>query len=73
VGLWDTFRAACPLLVLLRSDVMNDYIKTFLAHYKHLGQLPIWTLAGNETFQMIGIHSIPVIADCFAEGVQDFD
>ena len=26
VGLWDTFRAACPLTALLHPDVMSDYV-----------------------------------------------
>ena len=73
IGLWDTFRAACPLLAVLRPDVMRDYVCTMLAHYRYFGQLPIWTLWGKETFQMIGVHAMPVITNCYLNGITDFD
>ena len=73
VGLWDTFRAACPLTALLHPDVMSDYVKTALEHYRYQGQLPIWTLWGKETYQMIGIHSLPLITNCFLNGIRQFD
>lgn len=73
VGLWDTFRAACPLTAVLHPEVMQDYVKTALEHYKYAGQLPIWTLAGMETYQMIGLHSMPMIANCFQNGITGFD
>lgn len=73
LGLWDTFRAANPLLFVLRPDISNDFIITLLDHYKIYGQLPIWTLAGNETFQMIGIHAMPVIADAYFKNIRDYN
>lgn len=73
VGLWDTFRAACPLIAILRPDVIQDYVNTVLEHYKYFGQLPIWTLAGGETFQMIGMHSMPLIVNAYLNGIKDFD
>lgn len=73
IGLWDTFRAACPLTAVLHPDVMLDYVKTALEHDKYAGQLPIWTLSGMETYQMIGIHSMPLITNCFMNGITDFD
>ncbi len=73
VGLWDTFRAACPLTAILHPDVMSDYVKTALEHFRYAGQLPIWTLAGVETYQMIGIHSMPLITNSYMNGIKDFD
>ncbi|WP_289006844.1 GH92 family glycosyl hydrolase [uncultured Parabacteroides sp.] len=73
VGFWDTFRAACPLLAMLNPEVANDYIKTLLEHYKKAGQLPIWTLWGIENYQMTGIHSLPVIANAYLNGIRGFD
>jgi predicted alpha-1,2-mannosidase len=73
VGIWDTFRAATPLLTILQPDVANDYVRTLLEHYKYFGQLPIWVLAGNETFQMVGLPSMPVIADCYFKGIRNYD
>lgn len=72
-GLWDTFRAACPLAALLHPDKMEDYVKTALEHYTYAGQLPIWTLSGMETYQMVGIHSLPMITNCYLNGIRGFD
>lgn len=73
VGLWDTFRAACPLIAVLHPNVIRDYIKTALEFYKYEGQLPIWPLAGVETYQMIGLHSMPMITNGYMNGIKDFD
>ncbi|MCS2891623.1 GH92 family glycosyl hydrolase [Parabacteroides faecis] len=73
IGFWDTFRAAYPLLAMLNPDVAKDYVKTLLEHYKYAGQLPIWTLWGIENYQMTGIHSLPVIANAYLNGIRGFD
>lgn len=73
IGLWDTFRAASPLLAMLRPDISEAYVKTLLEHYKYAGQLPIWTLWGIENYQMTGIHSLPVITNAYLNGVTHFD
>ncbi|MDT3401591.1 GH92 family glycosyl hydrolase [Mucilaginibacter terrae] len=72
-SLWDTFRAEHPLLTLIDKKRTLDFIKTFLAMYEQGGLLPIWPLASNETYCMIGNHAIPVIADAYSKGVRDFD
>lgn len=73
MGFWDTFRAACPLQSILQPKIMEDYLKTCLDHFKYAGQLPIWTLAGVETYQMIGLHSMPVITNAYMNGITNFD
>ncbi len=72
-SLWDTFRAAHPLFVLLYPDIATELVKTLLVKYKEGNLLPVWELAGNETGTMIGYHSIPVIADAYAKGLTNFD
>ena len=72
-SLWDTYRAEHPLLTLIDRKRTTDFIKTFLAIYDESGLLPIWPLASNETFCMIGDHAIPVIVDAYAKGIRDFD
>jgi predicted alpha-1,2-mannosidase len=72
-SLWDTFRAAHPLLTLLEPARTQDFIATMLAHYRHGGRLPVWELAGNETDTMIGYHAVPVIVDAWVKGVRGFD
>lgn len=72
-SLWDTFRAAHPLYTLIDKKRTADYINTFLAQYEQGGRLPVWELASNETDCMIGYHSVSVIADAMAKGIQGFD
>ncbi len=72
-SLWDTFRAEHPLLNLIDRKRTLDFIKSFLAMYEQGGLLPIWPLASNETYCMIGNHSIPVIVDAYAKGIRDFN
>jgi putative alpha-1,2-mannosidase len=72
-SLWDTFRAEHPLLTLIDKKRTLDFIKSFLAIYDQQKLLPIWSLASNETYCMIGNHAIPVIVDAYAKGIRDFD
>lgn len=73
LSLWDVFRAQLPLVTLLRPDVANDLMKTFLEHYKNFGQLPQWTGAGVENWTMIGLPAHSVIADMYSKGIRDYD
>jgi predicted alpha-1,2-mannosidase len=74
-SLWDTFRAEHPLLTIIQPQRVSDFINTMLAHYREFNQhaLPVWSLAGNETWCMIGNHAIPVIVDAYAKGFRGFD
>ncbi len=72
-SLWDTYRAAHPLYSLVQTKRTNDMVKSFLAHYKEFGRLPVWNFQGNETDMMIGYHSVPVIADAMLKNIGDFD
>jgi predicted alpha-1,2-mannosidase len=71
-SLWDTFRAAHPLYALIEPKVNNDFVKSMLCMYREGGRLPVWELDSNETWCMIGNHSIPVIADACLHGNPDF-
>lgn len=72
-SLWDTYRAYNPLMTIINQKRMSDWIKTFLVQYKYGGMLPVWELSGNETFCMIGYHSVPVIVDAYQKGIRGFD
>lgn len=72
-SLWDTHRALHPLMTILQPKRTGDWINTFLAQYQYGGMLPVWELSGNETFCMIGYHSVPVIADAYQKGIRNFD
>jgi predicted alpha-1,2-mannosidase len=74
-SLWDTYRAEHPLLTLLQPGRVDDMIQSLLAEYRESGlhSTPIWPLWGNETWCMIGYHSVPVIVDAYFKGFRGFD
>lgn len=72
-SLWDTYRAFNPLMTILQPERTADWINTFLAQYKYGGMTPVWELSGNETYCMIGHHSVPVITDAYQKGIRGFD
>lgn len=72
-SLWDTYRSTHPLYQWIYPEYNSKFIRTFLRQYQECGHLPVWELAGNETWCMIGNHSIPVIANAFHHKVFDFD
>jgi len=72
-SLWDTYRACHPLMTIIDQKRTLDYLKTFLIQYEQGGLLPVWELAANETFCMIGYHSVPVIVDAYIKGIKGFD
>jgi predicted alpha-1,2-mannosidase len=74
-SLWDTYRAENPLLTILQPRRVPDIIQTLLAEYRQNGHhtTPIWPLWGNETWCMIGYHSVAVIADAYLKGFRGFD
>ena len=72
-SLWDTFRAYHPLMTLIDKKRTVDFINTFIKQYEEGGRLPVWEFASNETFCMIGYHSVSVIADAMAKGIKSFD
>ncbi|PKL83064.1 MAG: sugar hydrolase [Ignavibacteriae bacterium HGW-Ignavibacteriae-3] len=72
-SLWDTFRAQHPLFTIIDQKRAGDFIKTLLAKYDEAGLLPVWELASNETWTMIGYHSIPVIFDAYMKGIRGYD
>lgn len=72
-SLWDTYRAAQPLMSLIHRDRLPDVINSMLRIYQEQGKLPVWHLVGNETDCMVGNPGIIVVADAYLKGVTGFD
>ena len=72
-SLWDTYRAYHPLMTIINQQLTTDWINTFLAQDEYGGMLPVWELSANETYCMIGYHSVPVITDAYLKGIKGFD
>jgi len=74
-SIWDIYRAEWPLLTILQPGRVNDMVQSMLAEYKELGQhtMPIWPLWGNETWCMIGYHSVDMVAEAYLQGFRGYD
>ena len=72
-SLWDTYRALHPLLAWIEPTRTRDMVRSMLRMYRDGGQLPVWELAANYTGCMIGYHSVPVIVDAEAWGIEGWD
>ncbi len=72
-SLWDTYRAAHPLMTIIHPEKMSDMINTMLTIYKQQGRLPVWHLMGCETDCMVGNSGVPVVADAILKGYTGFD
>ncbi len=73
-SLWDAFRAAHPLLTLLEPQRVGPIVSSMLAFGdQNGGLLPTWGLAGRDWGNMVGLHSMPVVAEAHAKGLRDFD
>ena len=59
-SLWDTYRAAMPLMTILHPERMPDIINTMLA-------------IADEQNCMVGNPGIPVVADAIVKGIGGFD
>ncbi len=67
-SLWDTYRAAFPLMTIIHPDMQKDLAQTFLHICDEQGKLPVWHLMGNETDCMVGNPGIPVVCDIALKG-----
>ena len=72
-SLWDTYRAAQPLMTILHPEKMTDIIQTMIHICDQQGNLPVWHLMGCETNCMVGNPGIPVVADAVLKGVPGVD
>ena len=72
-SLWDVFRAELPLMTLIHPKRDQDFVRALIEEYRQQGFLPIWPLAGNETYTMIGYPSVPVIFDAYMKGLRNFN
>lgn len=65
---WDTYRAAFALNTLLRPEIVKGMIGTMLRATRKNGYLPVWKLWHDDVHCMIGVPSVPVIAEAAVKG-----
>lgn len=74
-SVWDQFRAWFPLMTVVEPGRVDDMVNSLLAFYYQADQsaLPVWNLAGNETWCMIGYNSVVQVATAYRAGFRGFD
>lgn len=72
-SLWDTYRAAMPLLSIIQPERYPDMINSMIDICDRQGRLPVWHLWACETDCMVGNPAIPVIAGAIVNNIQGID
>lgn len=72
-SLWDTFRAAMPLHVLLEPERAGHFAQSLVKKAEQGGWMPIFPCWNSYTAAMIGDHAQSFLADAYAKGVRNFD
>ncbi|RYG19591.1 glycoside hydrolase family 92 protein, partial [bacterium] len=73
-SLWDTYRSLHPLLTLLQPDRVDDMMQSLVSQTEQgRAVAPVWPLWDNETYTMIGVHSVSVLAEAYLKGYRGFD
>lgn len=67
-SLWDTYRAAMPLMTLIHPERCNDITAAFYHIYEQQGDLPVWHLMSCETDCMVGNPGLIAFADNIVKG-----
>ena len=72
-SLWDTYRAAMPLLSIVEPERSAEMVNTMLDIHDTQGRLPVWHLWGNETDCMVGNPGIIPVADAVVKNFAGVD
>ena len=72
-SVWDTFRALHPLFTIIEPERDQRMIRSLLLKGKQGDFLPSFPLWNSYTAEMVGDHTVSVIADAYVKGLTDFD
>ncbi|PSL25281.1 GH92 family glycosyl hydrolase [Dyadobacter jiangsuensis] len=72
-SMWDTFRAAMPLEIMLEPKRAGDMVQSLVKKAEQGGWMPIFPCWNHYTAAMVGDHALSVIADAYAKNVRNFD
>ena len=72
-SLWDTYRAAMPLMTVIHPEKIRDIAMTMMKIHEEQGKLPVWHLWGNETDCMVGNPGVIALADILVKDFEGFD
>ncbi|WP_375448394.1 GH92 family glycosyl hydrolase [uncultured Fibrella sp.] len=72
---WDTYRAAHPLRLLIDPEVERNAIRSYIrmAQQSPEGWLPTFPTIKGDSHSMNGNHGVAVLLDAYAKGLRGFD
>ncbi|MFZ5478555.1 MAG: GH92 family glycosyl hydrolase [Myxococcota bacterium] len=73
LSLWDTYRTAHPLYLLLWPDKGRDFAISLLTMAQQGGAFPRWPAMSGEGGSMLGAPADIVLAETWLKGVRDWD
>lgn len=73
LSLWDTYRAAMPLLTIIDPEKSGEIVNSMLDIHDQQGRLPVWHLWGSETDCMVGNPGVIIVADGVVKGLPGVD
>lgn len=73
--IWDTYRAAHPLRVLIDSEMEQAMITSYIrmAQQSKDGWMPTFPEIMGDTYRMNGNHAVAVVWDAYCKGLRGFD
>ena len=72
-SMWDVFRAALPLHVLLEPARSGHLMQSLVSKAEQGGWLPIFPCWNHYTAAMVGDHALSALADAYGKGIRNFD
>jgi predicted alpha-1,2-mannosidase len=73
--IWDTYRAAHPLRILLNPGEEINMIRSYIRMAQHSldGWMPTFPEVTGDSHRMNGNHAVSVIWGAYCKGLRDFD
>jgi predicted alpha-1,2-mannosidase len=73
--IWDTYRAAHPLRILIESEMETQMIQSYIrmAQQSEDGWMPTFPEITGDSHRMNGNHAVAVIWDAYCKGLRGFD
>jgi predicted alpha-1,2-mannosidase len=71
--IWDTFRSAHPLRLLIDPQRELDMIRSYVRMATQSGRLPRFPGVGGDVPCMLGHHTVATVVDAYRKGLTDFD
>ena len=72
---WDVFRSAFPLFTVIRPDIIDDEINSWIQMAELSGRkyFDRWEFLNAYSGCMIGNPAVSVIADAYVKGIRNYD